>query len=199
MSKYKTGDKVVIRKDLVVGEDYGKWDWSSAMNPLADKDYVTIKDSDSSGSYDIEEDCYIITNEMIQCLYAEDKKYVWHLDDGEGTYFLNNVLGVDKWYSDEMNETKNGKDIYYLLTEEEAKQSPFFDKFQKHDPFEKWYYIRVKGSEGYLNLDTNNNVLYAYFAYSNALCSYKYEFTEEECNEIIGTSSILYKEECRND
>ncbi|MEG0380064.1 MAG: hypothetical protein RR603_00030 [Kurthia sp.] len=134
---------------------------------------------------------FLLKEEFEPVEEPEDKKYIWYLDSEDGTYFINDLLGVDKWCSHEIQEIKKGKDACYLLTEEEARQSPFFDKFKKHDLFEELFYIRMKGSKGYLNLDTNNNV---FFAYSNALFSYKYEFTEEECNEIIGTSSILYKE-----
>lgn len=60
---------------------------------------------------------------------------------------------------------------------------------------EKWYYIRMKGNEdGYLNLNFNDD---SYSMNDNdEYGPHKTKFTKEECDEIIGTSSILYKEEC---
>lgn len=140
--------------------------------------------------YYLYEDEFELVNESVE----SDKKYIWYLDGEKYTYFLNNILGVEKWCSHETEEIKNGKDACYLLTEEEAKQSPFFDKFAKHDPFEeKWYYIRMKGNDDdYLNLNFDDD---SYFMDDeDERGFYKVKFTEEECNEIIGTSSILYKE-----
>lgn len=96
---------------------------------------------------------------------------------------------------DEAEEIKSCKDACYLLTEEEARKSPFFDKFKKHDPSEKWYYIRMKGNQkDYLNLNISDG---EYFMDDNdEYVPFKATFTEKECNEIIGTSSILYKEKC---
>jgi len=264
MSKYKVGDKVVIRKDLIDCKYYGNWFWSKGKEHLKEKDYVVINEVDNDGDYWIEDD-WCISNEMIDGLYEEEKemgvkagdkvrvikdvkycntinkggiveidrirgdifyvkdhkfndmesqlflfesefelvkenkKYIWYLDSEDGTYFLNNILVVEKWCSHETEEIKNGKDICYLLTEEEAKQSPFFDKFKKHDPSEeKWYYIRMKGNiVDCLNLNTDNGK----YLMDNKweVDSYKSKFTEKECEKIIGTSSILYKEEFQND
>lgn len=83
MSKYKKGDKVVIRKDLVVGEVYGNWTWSAGKEYMKEKDYVLIErvnDSDywvedkrvNDGDYWIENE-WLILDEMIEGLYNEDK------------------------------------------------------------------------------------------------------------------------------
>lgn len=136
---------------------------------------------------------FLLKEEFEPVEEPEDKKYIWYLDSEDGTYFINDLLGVDKWCSHEIQEIKKGKDACYLLTEEEVRQSPFFDKFKKHDPFEKWYYIRMKGNdEDYLNLNFNDG---NYFMDDNEEYGpHKSKFTEKECGEIIGTSSILYKE-----
>lgn len=196
VSKYNIGDKVVIRKDLVDGVEYGDVELWSEMEYLKEKDYVVIDGVDEYGDYRLENTHWYITNEIIEGLYKGVKKYIWYLDSEDGTYFLNNLLGVDKWTLYETKEIKNGKDMCYLLMEEEARKSPFFDKFKKHDPLEeKWYYIHMKGNnteclnlnviEGRYSMDDNDEY-----------GPHKVKFTEEECNEIIGTSSILYKEEC---
>lgn len=137
---------------------------------------------------------FLLKEEFEPVEEPEDKKYVWYLDDAECTYFLTEEFGVSRKNDKNIiDKIKNGESNYYLLTEEQAKQSPFFDKFKKHDPFEKWYYIRMKGNdEDYLNLNFNND---NYFMNDNdEYWPNKTKFTEEECNEIIGTSSILYKE-----
>lgn len=198
MREYKKGDKVVIRKDLEVGKWYGKLKWTESKDYLKEKDYVVIKRVDSDGDHVIESGL-CITVEMIQGLYEEDKSYIWYLDSEDGTYFLNNLLGVDKWTLDETKEIKNGKDMCYMLTEEEARKSPFFDKFKKHDPFEeKLYYILVKGQdwEGrqFLNLEVESSRYF--FDNDVETDGFKITFTEKEADEVIGTSSILYKEEC---
>lgn len=195
MRKYKKGEKVVIRKDLVVGEVYGGVHWSYNMEVLQNASYVVIEHVNEVRSYKTNYDVFV-SDEMIEGLYKGDKKYVWYLDSEDGTYFLNNLLGVDKWHSHEIEEIKNGKDACYLLTEEEGRKSPFFDKFAKYDPLEeKWYYIRMKGNEKeYLNFKFNDG---NYFMDDNEEHGlYKTKFTEKEANEIIGTSTILYKEEC---
>lgn len=70
MSKYKVGDKVVIRKDLVDGEYYGEWFWSYEKEYMKDKDYVVIDRVDEEGDYFVE--CgWCITEEMIEGLYGE--------------------------------------------------------------------------------------------------------------------------------
>lgn len=69
MSKYKKGDKVVIRKDLEVDEYYGDFYWSIDKEYMKEKDYVVIEEL-----YDCDylvDDGYCITDEMIEGLYNE--------------------------------------------------------------------------------------------------------------------------------
>ena len=195
MREYKKGDKVVIRKDLEVGKWYGKLKWTESKDYLKEKDYVVIKRVDSDGDHVIESGL-CITVEMIQGLYEEDKSYIWYLDSEDGTYFLCFDGAIYKIGSPTNEEFKKGKHAGYLLTEEEARKSPFFDKFKKHDPLEgELYYIRMKGNEkNYLNLDLNDGEYYLDDA--DEYGTHKTKFTKKECDEIIGTSSILYKEEC---
>lgn len=267
MSKYKNGDKVVIRKDLVVGEWYGNVQWWSADDFMKKYEYLIINEVDDDGDFWIEGCGTFVSEEMIAGLYKEDKemsvktgdkvriikdvrgcrtikkgdiveidrieydayyvkdhkfvggtqyhlnydefelveeprnkKYVWYLDSEDGTYFLNYLLGVEKWYPHEIEEIKNGKDACYLLTEEEARKSPFFNKFKKHDPFkEKLYYILVKGQDWedrqFLNMEVESSR--CFFDNNVETDGFKITFTEKEADEIIGTSTILYKEECR--
>lgn len=194
MSKCKVGNKVRVVKDVEHCDTIKKGD-------IVEINYVSV----GYGEYyvkghifnDGSEDNYWLREEEFELFEGDgesDKKYVWYLEVEDVTYFLNNLLGVEKWRSHETEEIKNGKDMCYLLTEDEAKKSPFFDKFTKHDPFEeKWYYIRMKGNdEDYLNLNFNDDIYFMDDEDERGF--YKVKFTEEECNEIIGTSSILYKE-----
>lgn len=194
MSKCIAGDKVRVIKDVEHCDTIKKGD-------IVEINYVSVEygeyyvkghnfNDGSEDSYWLREEEFELVNEPTE----SDKKYIWYLEVEDVTYFLNNLLGVEKWSSHETEEIKNGKDMCYLLTEDEAKKSPFFDKFAKHDPFgEKWYYIRMKGNdEDYLNLNFDDD---SYFMDDeDERGFYKVKFTEEECNEIIGTSSILYKE-----
>lgn len=203
MSKCKSGDKVRITSQdvneecefLEVGDiveiEYVLDDYEFENNI---KYFISGYTFDDGGQYYLYEDEFKLVKESVE----SDKKYTWYLDSEDSVYFLNEYTDVvklnKKHYTTEIEKTKNGENVGYLLTEEQAKQSPFFDKFTKHDPFEeKWYYIRMKGNVGdYLNLDINDG---EYFMNDGDECdSYKTKFTEEECNEIVGTSSILYKE-----
>lgn len=69
MSKYKKGDKVVIRKDLVLGEFYGEWSWRIGNDFLKELDYVVI-DFVVDGHYVVENGWYI-TDEMISYKYED--------------------------------------------------------------------------------------------------------------------------------
>lgn len=70
VSKYKVGDKVVIRKDLEVGGKYGELSCFGKMISLKEKDYVVIKEVDG-GYYWIGD--FFINDEMIEGLYEEKK------------------------------------------------------------------------------------------------------------------------------
>lgn len=65
MSKYKKGDKVVIRKDLVVGELYGDIYWYNYKTILINEDYVTINFVDTAGHYQLDFNNLWVSDEMI--------------------------------------------------------------------------------------------------------------------------------------
>lgn len=64
MSKYKVGDKVVLRKDLVDGEWYNGVKWWIGKEYMKEKDYVVIEDLCKTGDYRV--DGWFVTDEMIQ-------------------------------------------------------------------------------------------------------------------------------------
>ena len=189
----KAGDKVRVIKDI-------RYCYTIKKGDIVEIDYIEDRNYYLKGCKFLSGNQYWLFEHEFE-LVKDDKKYIWYLDDEEGTYFLY-AKGLDV-----IKFTKNGEPAKYiktgeqssmLLTEEEAKQSPFFDKFTKHDPSKRWYHIRMKGNEvDYLNLKLSDG---EYCMANDEECElFKTKFTEEECNEIIGTNSILYKEECRHD
>lgn len=190
----KVGDKVRVTEDVKYCDTIKNGDIVEI--DCVENDHYYVKGHFFNGP--IKEQYYLLEHEFE--LVEENKKYIWYLDSEDGTYFLyDRGLDIVKFNKNGTNakKIKTGERPSMLLTEEEAKQSPFFDKFKKHDPLEKWYYIRMKGSKCYLNLNFNDG---NYFMDDNEEYGpHKSKFKEEECNEIIGTSSILYKEECQHD
>lgn len=128
MSKYKKCDKLVIRKDLVVGELYGDIKWWIDREYLKEKDYVIIEEVDTDGDYWIEGGYICINDEIIEGLYEDDKLYYIKL-------------------------VGNGKDVLHIS-------------------------------------DWNNHT----FEMVDDLEYHKCKFTENESDDIIGSSKILYKE-----
>lgn len=65
--RYKVGDKVRVRKDLVVGKDYGNFAFADTMKKLREQ-AVTIKNALADSYYLIEEDTdeYSWTDEMLE-------------------------------------------------------------------------------------------------------------------------------------
>lgn len=73
MSKYKVGDKVVIRKDLVVGKWYDGVEWFERKEYLKQKDYVVIEEIDVNDRVYFIECDWCINDDMIECLYDDVK------------------------------------------------------------------------------------------------------------------------------
>lgn len=86
---YKPGDRVVIRKDLIVGEYYGGWEWRSNKNYLKELDYVVI-DFLVDGHYVVENGRYI-TDEMILHKYGE-KRFDMKYQEGDKVVLKENLV-----------------------------------------------------------------------------------------------------------
>lgn len=194
MREYKNGDKVRVIEDVRFCKTIKKGDIVEIDRVEFGFQYYIKGHNFKDGSqYYLNDDEFELVEE------PSGKSYIWYLDSEDGTYFLCFDSAVYKYNSPANEDLKKGKHISFLLTEEEARKSPFFDKFKKHDPLEeKLYYILVKGQDWqdreYLNLDVESSKYF--FSDGVELADFKTKFTEKEANEIIGTSSILYKEEC---
>ena len=65
MNKFKIGDKVRLRDDLKVGEEYGEVSFSSSINKLKGKE-LTIEGMSLKGNYEIEESYFFLSDEMLE-------------------------------------------------------------------------------------------------------------------------------------
>lgn len=270
MSKYKKGDKVVIRKDLEDEVYYGKVDWCSEMDYLKEKDYVVIEEIDV-GDYWIDDWC--ITDEMIEGLYVEDEDEEVEIKAGDKVrvikkvYYCNSIkkgdiveidrveygvyyvkghefgsrdqyyfnrdefelvkepTEIDKkyiWVSDTF--THNNKEYVYvldkykytiptiiennsvfyqsllkgdklefLLTEEQAKQSPLFNSFKPVEITKPMYHVKVNSKyipieeHGYLSkMKLGGYVMDKMYRKTK---QDRYLFTEEEATELVNNSN----------
>lgn len=114
--KYKVGDKVKVRQDLVANKKYGSWIFGERMEKYKEK-IVTIA-SVRSNYYDIEEDngTWAWTDEMLEPVEEREKNNM-------------NIEELNKEYKDKMDELmKEYKEKVKEL--EENKEEPFIKKGQ---------------------------------------------------------------------
>lgn len=195
--KYRKGDKVVLREDLVYGELYGACYWTSWMKPTTDQGYVTITEV-SDKYYRIKDSIHAYTDEMISHKY-EEERYVWYFEERGETYFLTKKALIKASSRKHLRKLLNGEVDGTLITEEEAKQSTFFHFgiLNKHTPppKEQLYYVCIPTSTGnlYMNYLISEDVYYAGSIIEDNY--HRTKFTEEEADKIIGTSTVLYKKE----
>lgn len=272
MSKYKKGDKVVIKKDLIVGEFYGSCYWSDGKKYMKDEDYVVIERVDGDGDYWI--NGWLVSDEMIEGLYVEDEeveikagdkvrvirdvnycntikkgdileidrviaKYRYYVkynifNDSSDQYYLHRdefelvkePIESDKkyiWVSDTFthnnkeyvyvldnykystapsiieNNTEfyklllNGERLEFLLTEEQAKQSPLFNSFKPVEITKPMYHVKVNSKyipieeHGYLSkMKLGGYVMDKMYRKTK---QDRYLFTEEEATELVNNSN----------
>lgn len=136
---------------------------------------------------------------MISHKYEEEHKYVWYFEERGETYFLTKKALIKASSRKHLRKVLNGEVDGTLITEEEAKKSTFFHFgiLSKHTPppKEQLYYVCVPTSTGnlYMNYSTVEDVYYAGSIIEDDY--HRTKFTEKEANKIIGTSTVLYKEE----
>lgn len=67
MKKFKVGDKVKLRDDLNVDEEYGGLSFVSYMNEFKGKE-LTIDCISPRGNYALKESCFFYSEEMLEKL-----------------------------------------------------------------------------------------------------------------------------------
>lgn len=95
MNTYKVGDKVIIRKDLLVGVECGTY-WYELVEFMENYDYGVIDKVDSDGDYWLKGYDAFVTEEMIEGLYEEEKE-------------MNNISNTMEPKKLHVVELKNGK------------------------------------------------------------------------------------------
>ena len=125
--KYNIGDRVKIRRDLVVSEEYGNLTYLNAMKKEVEKrDIVTIKDTgiDSKGIvwYEFEELYYTYSEAMIEGLVESSTEKEELQTDSKFEAFLREVACVenDNYYKqNEMLDKLINPNDYFSVDEEE--------------------------------------------------------------------------------
>ena len=101
--KYKVGDKVRVRKDLVLGDYYGGICYTDGMNEFKGKECV-ITDIDTI-SYQINDYGFWWTDEMLE--YVDNEEMFESVDDEKVLEYALEKLGMSKEeLEDEMNRDK---------------------------------------------------------------------------------------------
>ena len=170
------------------------------MKRLLDTPYVTISLVLSEGYYEIENTNYKVTDEMISHKYEEAELYVWYCEDAKYVHVLccdGSIFTINKASDngDTLNNILERPTDSFLLPLEEAKKSaiyPVLKCVEVKKP--KMYYIRMGlGDYSYVNYEVEEG---KYFLSSKNETEYERTmFTEEEADKIVGTNSILTKEE----
>lgn len=80
MKQFKVGDKVRVRKDLVVGEMYGRQSFANCMRPMLGK-IVTIRTNTGMCGYTLEESAWFWSDEMLEKI--EEKKHTMKFKIGD--------------------------------------------------------------------------------------------------------------------
>ena len=98
MNKFKIGDKVRLRDDLKVGEEYGEVSFSSSMNKLKGKE-LTIEGMSLKGNYEIEESYFFLSDEMLEKVdddVVNDDKKVDDVNTDNLLEFALDKFGISK-------------------------------------------------------------------------------------------------------
>lgn len=148
MAKYKAGDKVVIRKDVIVLEGYGTKTFVHTMAKICNAhNYIlTIKKVCEDGTYVMEEDdtgvefCW--TDEMIEKLYGDTKFEA----------FLKEVVDPDSGYHENYEAWFHIRDLSGGNSKKENIQwlVDFYDNFvPKNEVAKKMTKAEIEAELGY--------------------------------------------------
>lgn len=183
MAKCKTGDKVRVIKDVKYCDTIKKGDIVEIDNIESNK-YYFVKGHKFN-------DCFVEKYYLIESEFSvlDDKEYIWYCKDEQGRFHILDKHNLLVYYCDELSELDDmelSEYNLYALTTEQASKSVFYSLLNKKELNTDLYCIHMKGFNKYLNFDKVKGT------YSMGI--YPYAFTEKEADEIIGSSSILYKE-----
>lgn len=210
MSKFKVGDNVILRGNLLHLKWYGDLFWHENKETLRNSPYVEIDSLDVNGDYNVKDSTgrdHLISDQMIAGLYEEDEtKYLWASDEYViGDYkCIRFIIKGNTTRTHDVNsclhqEVLKGEHSAFLMTELEAKKHHLFKSMnrievQKEDvQKEELYFIRPFDCEQQHLIELGGGYLFVgdkdHYVNSEA----RKHFTKEECNKIIGTSTILHK------
>lgn len=203
-TKYQKGDKVVLRKDLEPDVTYSGSSWVEGMQELSELPYVEITDvgeHKDSGKvvYFITGSDYVISDEMISHKYEEELS-VWYCEDDKYAHVLccdGSIFTINKASDngDTLNNILERPTDSFLLTLEEAEKSAIYlvlKRVKVNKP--KMYYICMGlGDFKYVNYDVVSGEYF--LSTKEETENERTMFTEEEADKIVGTNSILTKEE----
>lgn len=196
--RYQKGDKVVIREDLKVGKKYGNITWLEGMEPMKSMLFTTILGVGDKGSYVLDTG-WCVSEEMISHKYEEELS-VWYCEDDKYAHVLccdGSIFTINKASDngDTLNNILERPTDSFLLTLEEAEKSAIYlvlKRVKVNKP--KMYYICMGlGDFKYVNYDVVSGEYF--LSTKEETENERTMFTEEEADKIVGTNSILTKEE----
>lgn len=159
---YDAGDKVVIYKNIRIGDYMGFSnfiaEWSEDMEYLKEKDYVVIEEVDEDGNYVIENGKICITNQEIDGLYTEKYEEKESYQVGDRVVLDKELLDENWFFTDESKELL--LDIDYITITEVDFQNNFFCKEVEwviHNDFVKGLYIDTIELKFHIKMSGNND------------------------------------------
>lgn len=206
-SAYDVGDKVVIYKDVRIGDYMGfsnfLAEWSEDMEYLKEKVYVVIEEVDEDGYYVIENGKMCITNQEIDGLYVEkyEEKESYQVGD---RVVLDKELLEENWtYTDESKELLLEVD-YITITEVDFKNDFFckevewvinngFVKGLYTDTIELKFHIKMSGNDDDV-LHINENDECKFKPIDDDSVNYQTEFEKWETIRLMSKCPFLYRE-----
>lgn len=168
MNKYKKGDKVVIRKDLVHGKMYGGFGWYEYKEYMKEKDYVVIEEV-VFGDY-VVEGRWLISEKMIEGLYNDENVVNIKLKYNVG----------DKVLIPKILKSKCSNLDYLVVTG--YKYSHHCTTYELNDE----YVIEGRLLEGFYE-DYNNKIDYNNIEYIN------YKMQHEDLHQSIYKNNLQYQ------
>lgn len=196
----KAGDRVQVIKDVRSCNTIKKGDIVEIDRFEYGAYYVKVKGHEfvNVGQYYLHRDEFELVNEPIK----SDKKYIWVSDtfthnNKEYVYILDNYKYTIPTITENNNEFHKsllkGDRLEFILTEEQAKQSPLFNSFKPVEITKPMYHVKVNSKfipieeHGYLSkMKLGGYVMDKMYRKTK---QDRYLFTEEEATELVTNSN----------